>query len=87
MKLEELYNSLKEAAYKLGITISEQNLKNAGFRVKSGLCKVKDKSIFIMDKSQTIRDKTELLALCIKNMPHEEIYIVPDVRDYIKRIK
>jgi len=49
MKPEQIYQELKDLAEKLEITVSEQNLRTAGIKVKSGLCKVKGKNMFIMD--------------------------------------
>ena len=49
MKPEQIYQELKDLAEKLEITVSEQNLRTAGIKVKSGLCKVKGKNLFVMD--------------------------------------
>ena len=87
MQPEQIYLELKDLAEKLGITVNEQNLKKTGVHVSSGLCKVKNKWIFIMDKHESIREKNEILAACLNNMQHEDIYIVPVVRDYLKRQK
>ncbi len=83
MKPEQLYQELKDIAEKLNITVSEHNLRNTGISVKSGLCKVKNKNIFIMDKHKSIRDKIEILASCLSKMPHEDIYVVPAVRELL----
>ena len=53
MKPEQIYQELKDLAEKLEITFSEQNLRIAGLKVKSGLCKVKGKNLFIMDKHRS----------------------------------
>ena len=45
MKPEQTYQDLKELAEKLGVNVSEQNLRSTGIKVKSGLCKVKGKNI------------------------------------------
>ncbi len=83
MKPEHIYQDLNELAEKLGITVSEQNLRMAGVKVKSGLCTVKGKKLFIMDKHKSIHEKNELLASCLSKMPNEEIYIVPAVREFL----
>jgi hypothetical protein len=41
MKPEYLYQELKDLAEKMAVTVSEQNLRTAGIKVKSGLCTVK----------------------------------------------
>lgn len=83
MKPEKTYQDLKELAEKLGVTVSEQNLRSTGIKVKSGLCKVKGKNIFIIDKNISFQDKNEILASCLSKMPREDIFIVPALREYL----
>ena len=83
MKPEQTYQNLKELAEKLGVVVSEQNLRSTGIKVKSGLCKVKGKTIIIMDKKLSLQDKNEVLASCLSKLPHEDIFIVPALRDFL----
>ena len=85
MRPEQLYQSLKDLAEKMGVTVLEHNFRTAGIRVQSGLCKVKGKKHFIMDKHKSIYTKNEILASCLCEMPHEDIYIVPAVREFLKK--
>ncbi len=54
MKPEVLYRELVELAEKLQVSVSEQNLRITGIKVKSGLCKVKGEYVFIMDKHKPL---------------------------------
>jgi len=83
MKPELLYQNLKDLAERLSIAVEEQNLRKTGIRVKSGLCKVKGNYRFVMDKHLSIYKKNQVLAACLKKLAHEDIYIVPVVRDFI----
>lgn len=85
MKPEQIYQDLKDLAEKLGITVSEQNLRKTGISVKSGICKVKGKQIFIIDKHKSIHKKNVLLTSFLKEMQHEDIYVVPAVRELISK--
>jgi len=85
MKPEQIYQELKELAEKLNIHVSEQNLRQTRVKAKSGLCKVKGQNCFIMDKHKSIHEKIELLAECLSKMPHEEMYIVPAVRELLRK--
>lgn len=87
MKVDQLYHSLKELAEKFGITVSEQNFKNTGIRVKSGLCTVKGRKMFIMDKHKNLSTKVDILASCLGEMPIDDIYIVPAVRDFLDQYR
>ncbi len=83
MKPAELYQQLKEIALKLGIVVSEQNLRVTGVNAKSGLCKVKGQQMFIMDKHLTLREKIETLSECLRQLPLDNIYIMPAIRKYL----
>ena len=85
MKPEHVYQELKDLAEKLGITVDERNLRKTGVHVNSGLCKVKGKFIFIMDKHESIREKSKILAAYLNSMPHEDVYVVPAVRTFLKK--
>ena len=78
MKSEEIYQNLIELAEKLDITVSEQNLKISGMNVRSGLCKVRGKKMFIMSKHNKLPRKIELLATCLSAASTEEIYVIQD---------
>jgi hypothetical protein len=83
MKPAELYQQLQEIASKLGITVSEQNLRVTGVNAKSGLCRVKGQQLFIMDNHMTTREKVETLSECLRQLPIDDIYLVPAIRKYL----
>ena len=85
MKPENIYQELKDLAEKLEITVSEQNLRTAGIKVKSGLCKVKGKNLFIMDKHKSIHKKIDTLASQLAKFPHEDLYIMPAIREILEK--
>ena len=85
MKPYQIYQDLKELAEKLDVTVSEQNLRSTGIKVKSGICKVKGKDILIMDKKLSFKDKNEILADCLNKFPHENIFMVPALRDFLNK--
>lgn len=85
MSPEQIYQEMKDLAEKLGITVSEQNLRKTGIHVNSGLCKVRGKLVFVMDKHESVREKTILLASSLSRMPHEDIYLVPAVRQVLNQ--
>lgn len=85
MKRRQVYNHLIETAEKAGIRVIEQNLRVTGVNAKSGLCRLKGEPVFIMDKNLTINEKIQTLASGLKQIPLEDIYIMPVVRDIIER--
>lgn len=85
MKPEQIYQELKDLAEKLGVTVNEQSFTSAGIPVKSGFCLIKGKMHCIIDKKIPVRKKIEVLARSIFHLPHESHYVVPAVRDVIKK--
>ena len=87
MKPEQIYASLRELAEKLEIEVSEQNFKPSGIRVTSGLCRIKGRSVYLMDKHKPVKKKIKLLAAELARHPHEDIFIVPVLRDLLAKYK
>jgi hypothetical protein len=87
MKPDQIYESLLELAEKLEIEVSEQNFKPSGIRVTSGLCRVKGRWVYLMDKHKPVKSKIKLLASELARHPHEEIYLVPVLRDLLAKNK
>jgi ABC-type enterochelin transport system substrate-binding protein len=83
MKSEQLYQELKDLAERMQITVSEQNLRTSGIKVHSGLCTVKGKQMFIMDKHKSVHKKIRILAEQLATMPMEHLYIIPAVRELL----
>ena len=80
MKPDQIYQELIDLADRMQITVSEQNLRATGFKVKSGLCTVKGQNLFVMDKHKSIHKKISILATQLAALPHEDLYIVPAIR-------
>ena len=85
MKPDQIYQELKDLAEKLEITVSEQNFRNTGIKVKSGLCKVKGKNLFIMDKHKSIHKKIDALVSQLVEFPHEDLYVMPAIREILEK--
>ena len=85
MKPEQIYQELKDLAEKLEITVSEQNFRTTGIKVKSGACRVKGRNLYIMDKHKSVHKKIKLLASHLAQIPHENVFIVPAVRDLLEK--
>jgi hypothetical protein len=83
MKPEQTYQDLKELAEKLGVVVSEQNFRSTGIKAKSGLCKVKGKTNIIIDKQLSLQNKNEVLASCLSKLPHENVFMVPALREFL----
>jgi len=87
MKPEQIYQELKDLSEKLEIHVSEQNLGTSGIKVKSGMCKIKGKPTFIIDKHKSIPKKIKILAAQLAEIPCENVFIVPAVRELLEKHK
>ena len=67
------------------ISVLEQNLKTSGLKVRSGLCTVKGQKLFIMDKHKSVHKKIKILAAQLARIPHEDMYIIPAVRELLEK--
>ncbi|MFO8049978.1 MAG: hypothetical protein R6U29_13175 [Desulfosudaceae bacterium] len=85
MKPDQLYHMIKTTAEKIGITVKEHNLRNRGIPVSSGLCRIGQERFFIMDKRLPVREKVDILAECLANQPLDDIYVMPAVRERLKK--
>ena len=85
MKPEQIYQELKDLAEKLGVTVSEQSFRASGIPVKSGFCLIKGKMHCIIDKNISLYKKTVILAQSLFELPHENLFVVPAVRDLIQK--
>ena len=85
MKPEQIYQDLKDLAEKLGMTVSEQSFRASGIPVKSGVCLIKGKMNCIIDRNISLQNKIKVLAKSLVGLPHENIYVLPEIRDVINR--
>ena len=85
MKPEQIYQELRDLAENLDVTVSEQSFRASGIPVKSGFCLIKGAMHCIIDKNIPLRKKTKVLAQSLHDLPHENLFVVPAVRDIIQK--
>ena len=56
-----------------------------GIKVNSGLCLVRGRQIFVMNKHNPIRKKVAVLAECLREFEHDQEYVVPAIRDLLAK--
>jgi hypothetical protein len=80
MEPEKAYEHLVKIAEQLNISVRCDDLRQSGFAVRSGLCKIRGERVFIMDTAKNTAEKVRLLADCLSQMNLEGIYVLPAVR-------
>ena len=71
---------LEEVATRLGIIVSyEKGIEGLG-----GLCRVKEQDMVLINKDLTTNDQISVLAEALTQFPLDEIYILPEVREFLE---
>jgi len=84
MKQDQIYQELVELLEKFDVTVSEQNFKATRTTTKGGFCIVKNEKLFIINKELKLNRKIDMLVDYIRTLPHEDMYVVPVLRELLK---
>ena len=87
MTPEQMYQELKDLADKLQVEVTEKSFRNIGIAVSSGFCIVKNENRCILDRRLKLHRKVEVLAECLAGMPHEDVFVVPAIRELLNRFR
>lgn len=79
MKNEELINELEEVARQLGVTIRYEKGDFEG-----GYCVLKDSRLLLVNKRLMPARKASVLALALREIGLDNVFIKPAVRQYIE---
>ena len=85
MKAQQTYEALKNLAERIGVTVVEHSFRATGTRARSGLCKIRDRRFFIMDRHRSLREKIDLLAEALSDTDLENVFVVPAVRELLQK--
>ena len=83
MEPEKTYQYLENLAEQLGISIRYEDLSDQEVPARSGLCTVKGRHLYIMDRSKSASEKIRLLTQCLCRMDLDGIYVLPAVRELL----
>ncbi len=80
----ELLERLKEIAAGLGLEVREERLlREVGYSVSSGLCRVDEKEVVLLDKNTEPHERAEVLCGVLAERDLDAIYIEPEIRQRI----
>ncbi len=81
-----LLEELKAAAEKLGLQVREERLlREVGYRVRSGSCRVGDDEIIFLERGLPATAQIEVLVDELAGRPLENIYLSPAARELVER--
>ena len=76
-----LLEELKTVAQGLGIRVREERLlREVGYRVRSGACRVRDTNLVLLDRGLPLGAQIEVLVDVLAARSIEAIYLSPAVR-------
>lgn len=81
-----LLEELKAAAERLGMRVREEPLlREVGYRVRSGRCRVRDAEILFLERGLSVSNRIEILVDELAGRPLENVYLSPAARALVER--
>ncbi len=81
-----ILEELKAAAEKLGMVVREEKLlREVGYRVRSGLCRVGDDRVFFLDRTLPIESQIDVLVDELAACETDQVYMSPATRTLLER--
>jgi hypothetical protein len=83
---EALCEELKELARRLGITVREETLlREVGYRVRSGLCRVRGEEVLFIDRTLPAAERLQVLLDGLAGRDFETHFLTPALRRLLER--
>jgi hypothetical protein len=84
---EALLEELKAAAEKLGMRIREERLlREVGYRVRSGRCRLRDDEIIFLERGLPASVQLDVLVDELARRTLDDIYLSPAARALLERV-
>jgi len=85
-KAEALLEELRQVATKLGLEVREEKLlREVGYSVRSGRCRVREQNLVLLDKDLPAPTRLELLLEVVAELDLGDIYLSPELRRMLGR--
>ncbi|MDY6986755.1 MAG: hypothetical protein SWQ30_01755 [Thermodesulfobacteriota bacterium] len=79
-----MYQHLENLLGQLGISMAYEDLSDAEGRASSGLCKIKGRRFYIMDRAKGLTERIRLLRECLAELDLDGVYVLPAVRAFLE---
>jgi hypothetical protein len=78
---EKLLEELKNLAKQLGFEVRQEKLlREVGYHVRSGSCRVRDTNIILLDRTLPVNAQIDVLVEELSGNRFDEVYLSPEVR-------
>lgn len=78
-----LLQHLESLAAQLGIEVRYEDLTDDELSIQSGGCKILGKTLILIEKLRTPRERARILARELSKCDLEDLYLLPRVREFI----
>ncbi len=83
---ETLCEELKEVARRLGVQVREETLlREVGYRVRSGACRVRGEDTIFVDRTLPPADRVQVLLDGLAGRDIDAVYLSPTLRRLFER--
>jgi hypothetical protein len=80
-KIDAILEELKGLATRLGLEVREERLlREVGYQVRSGSCRVRERDILFLDRDLPPASRMEVLLEELSQRDLREIYVSPELR-------
>ena len=84
VKTEALFEELKEVAQRVGLQVREERLlREVGYRVHSGACRVRDRDLVLIDRELPVTHRLEVLADTLGARDLSGVFVSPELRRFL----
>lgn len=81
-----MLDELKAAAEKVGLRVREERLlREVGYRVRSGRCRLQANEILFIDRTLPVSAQIDVLVDELAGRPLDDIYLSPAARALVER--
>ena len=77
---------MEEAAGRMGLAMIYRNLDDDEINISSGMCRLQDKRLLIVDRRLDTRGRWRAIANAIKTLEHEDMYLPPLARELMDTV-
>jgi predicted phosphoribosyltransferase len=83
-----LLEELKAAAARLGFEVREEKLlREVGYRVRSGSCRVREKQVILLDRGLAPSAQIDILVDELAGRALEDVYLSPAARSLLEGLR
>jgi hypothetical protein len=84
--VERMVEELKGAARTLGFEVREEELlREVGYRARSGVCRIGEQRVILLDRALSLADRVEVLCAALAGHDLERVFLSPALRARVNR--